>query len=177
MNDETRLVERAASGDSGAFDYIVRAYQSRAVLQAFAVLHSRAMAEDAAQEAFLQAWRDLPTLREPATFAAWLRRIVFKFADRQRRREKPTVPLEAIAETAGDENPAEVVARSETQAQVRDIVATLAPGERDAVVLFYGDGEKRGTGWEVSRYQRIGGQATTHTGAEATCGKDGGDYE
>jgi hypothetical protein len=57
-----------------------------------------------AQEAFLQAHRDLPMLREPAAFPHWLRRIVAKYVDRVvRGRKLPTVPLDE-ALSAKDEH-------------------------------------------------------------------------
>lgn len=137
MKDINTLIQQAASGDANAFDEIVRHYQNPAVAYAYTLLGSRARAEDVAQEAFLQAWRDLPMLRETATFGAWLRRIVFKYADRDRRRERVTVSLETITENPDGTNLTREVAMNETRASVRDIVASLPDGERAAVTLFY----------------------------------------
>lgn len=135
--DISNLIRQAAGGDADAFDEIVRRYQNPAVAYAYSLLGSRARAEDAAQEAFLQAWRELPRLRDAATFGAWLRRIVFKYADRDRRRERVTVSLETIAEKADGADPAREVLMNETRTNVRDIVASLPDGERAAVTLFY----------------------------------------
>ena len=79
------LVVQAQRGDTAAFDLLVRHYQDRAVAYARSILCDPAAAEDAAQDAFLQAWRDLPSLAEPNAFPAWFRRIVFKYCDRIRR--------------------------------------------------------------------------------------------
>ena len=144
MRDIQTLIGEAAGGDANAFDEIVRRYQNPAVAYAYSLLGSRVRAEDAAQEAFLQAWRDLALLRETATLGAWLRRIVFKYADRDHRRERVTVSLESVAETADGADPAREVFMNELQASVRDIVASLPDGERAAVTLFYMGGHSAG---------------------------------
>ena len=58
------LVRRAQAGDRDAFDLIVHRFQDRAVGYAYVLLGDFHRAEDAAQDAFLQAFQDLPTLRE-----------------------------------------------------------------------------------------------------------------
>lgn len=89
------LVTRVQRGDRDAFETIVRRFQDMAVGYGYAVLGDMAMAEDAAQEAFINAYRDLPALREPAAFPGWFRQIVFKHIDRTRRKLRAgQVPLE-----------------------------------------------------------------------------------
>src|SRR5258708_3587178 len=89
-------VRRAQAGDLAAYGWIVRRFQDMAVGYAATILGDFHLAEDAAQEAFLEAWRDLALLREPAAFAGWLRKIVFKQCDRLTRGKRiDTVPMEA----------------------------------------------------------------------------------
>ncbi len=94
MTDDALIltVLRAQQGDTRAFDTLVRRFQNTAIAYARTLLPP-SVAEDAAQEAFVQAWRDLPRLTEAAAFGAWLRRIVFKYCDRARRSARPTLPL------------------------------------------------------------------------------------
>src|ERR1044071_8638549 len=87
----TFFVRAAQAGDDLAFAELVRAYQDIAVAYASALLGDYHLAEDAAQEAFVEAYRALPALREPLAFPAWFRRIVFKHCDRLTRRRQPTV--------------------------------------------------------------------------------------
>jgi RNA polymerase sigma-70 factor (ECF subfamily) len=68
------LVRRARDGDHGAFESLVRPEIDRLYGLAGLLLSDRTRAEDAVQEALLRAWRDLPKLREPAKFGAWLRK-------------------------------------------------------------------------------------------------------
>ena len=97
------IVARAREGEAEAFSVLVRRFQDMAVGYGYSILHDFQLAEDAAQEAFFEAYRTLPKLREPAAFAGWFRRIVFKQCDRiTRRRVVTTVPLDAAAEPVHD---------------------------------------------------------------------------
>ena len=80
--DWLTFVIGAQQGDLAAFDRLVRRFQDMAVGYAYSLLRDFSSAEDAAQEALVRAYIDLPMLREPAAFPAWLRRLVFKQCDR-----------------------------------------------------------------------------------------------
>ncbi len=136
-NDLILRVTRAQQGDARAFDSLVRQFQNPAVAYARTVLHDPAAAEDAAQEAFVQAWRDLPRLSEPAAFGPWLRRIIFKFCDRARRSARPTLPLSEALTLPQDQQPGAVVERADEAAQVRDAIETLPCPLREASLLYY----------------------------------------
>ena len=75
LNVDRELVERAQQGDHDAFSALVRPEIPRLHGLAGLILRDPARAEDAVQEALLKAWRDLPRLREPDRFGAWLRRL------------------------------------------------------------------------------------------------------
>src|SRR3989442_13950491 len=106
---------------------MVRRFQDMAVGYAASILGDFHLAEDAAQEAFLEAWRDLPQLREPAAFAGWLRRIIFKQCDRLTRGKRlTTVPIEAAdAVAAPQPDPGEAAERRELQDTVRRAIQSL----------------------------------------------------
>ena len=78
MDDLNRLVTRAQAGDTDAYGELVRRFQDMAYGYAYAIVGDLELAEDAAQEAFIEAYRCLPSLREPFAFPGWLKRIVFK---------------------------------------------------------------------------------------------------
>ncbi len=67
------LVERAMRGGREAFTSIARESADRCYALAYRILGDPHRAEDAAQQALLAAWRDLPTLRDASRFDAWLR--------------------------------------------------------------------------------------------------------
>lgn len=90
MVDE--LVERARAGDRDAFASLVRQTSDRMYAIATRILRDSHLAEDALQSAFVTAWRTLPTLRDPARFEAWLRRLLVHacYAEARRRRSWTT---------------------------------------------------------------------------------------
>jgi RNA polymerase sigma-70 factor, ECF subfamily len=73
---EVDLVRRAARGDSSAFEVLATTRADRSFRLARAILGNESDARDATQDAFISAWRELPRLRDPETFDAWLRRIL-----------------------------------------------------------------------------------------------------
>lgn len=143
------LVTRARGGDTRAFDQIVRRFQDMAVGYGTALLGDPHSAQDAAQEAFLEAYRTLPALRCPAAFPGWLRLLVRKHCDRRTRGPEgrataislaDVTAVTATAVTASDVGRL-VVEQEEarqTRASLRAAVRALPEGERAAVVLFYG---------------------------------------
>src|SRR5688500_5917231 len=91
MESLTGLVVRARAGDVEAYGDLVRATQKMAYGVALGVLRDPGIAQDAVQQAYLQAFRRLGTLQEPAAFAGWLRRIVITVASNMRRARRLTL--------------------------------------------------------------------------------------
>ncbi|GLU47631.1 RNA polymerase sigma factor [Nocardiopsis ansamitocini] len=87
------LVEHAQDGDTSAFELLVRRYQNPVYRIALRVTGNEGDAADAAQEAFIAAWRQLPELDNPATFSGWLYRIVSRRALNSIRSRRPTSPI------------------------------------------------------------------------------------
>src|SRR4026209_2593596 len=70
------LVERARTGDHDAFAELAGAAASRLDAAAWLMLRDVEQAKDAVQNALVRAWRDLPTLRDPERFDAWIHRLL-----------------------------------------------------------------------------------------------------
>jgi RNA polymerase sigma-70 factor (ECF subfamily) len=98
--DESELVERARRGDESAYEELVRAHQGIAFRTAYLVAGGAAEAEDAAQEAFIKAYRALGRFRRGAPFRPWLLQIV---ANEARNRRRSTGRRAALALRAGEE--------------------------------------------------------------------------
>jgi len=82
------LADRARAGDHDAFSSLAAASLGRLYAVACLILRDRDRAEDAAQEALVQAWRDIRGLRDPDRFDAWLHRLLVRACYRQSRRER-----------------------------------------------------------------------------------------
>ena len=86
---EQPLVERARAGDKGAFGQLVLDHTPELFRVCVRVTGDAALAEDALQEAFVQAWQALPRFEGRAKFSTWLHRIAVNAALNQRRSRAP----------------------------------------------------------------------------------------
>ena len=104
---DTELVSRAQRGDQAAFAEIASASYGRLHSLAYGILRDRALAEDAVQQAMLDAWRNLPKLRDPARFEAWSYRLTVNVCYAEAKRAKrwlPNMPIDTLREpVAADE--------------------------------------------------------------------------
>jgi Tol biopolymer transport system component len=110
--DQRGLVERARRGDHDAFAALVGASVARLDATAWLIVRDRELAHDVVQDALMRAWRDLPGLRDPGRFDAWLHRLLVNtclMAIRRRHRRPIEVELEPIVLTT-DADPAGVIA-------------------------------------------------------------------
>src|SRR5688500_12737583 len=78
-NDQ-QLVRRVQAGETAAFDLLVRKYQHRVLKLVSRFVNDAAEAQDVAQEAFLKAYRALPSFRGDSAFYTWLYRIAINTA-------------------------------------------------------------------------------------------------
>ncbi len=101
--DENGLIEDARHGDLDAFNRLILAYQDRVYNQAYRVLGEAQAADDATQEAFISAYKNLHSFRG-GSFRAWLLRIVTNacYDELRRRKRRPTTSLEPV-DDAGEE--------------------------------------------------------------------------
>lgn len=134
------MVALAMAGDGPAFEELVRRRQgpTRALLRRLCRDH--ALADDLAQETFVQAWRAIGTLREPGAFGGWLKRIaVNAWLAQQRRAGAPLVDLDAIAEVVPAAESG-VAGRVAVERDLDAALALLTPAQRACVVLTYAEG-------------------------------------
>ena len=104
------LVERAIQGDEDAYAGLMAIAGDRLLAIAYRILRDLHRAEDAVQVALVDAWRDLPTLRDADRFEAWRpnpRGGLYVEADRARHSERP--PAGAPIEIAGTSDPTSTV--------------------------------------------------------------------
>jgi RNA polymerase sigma-70 factor (ECF subfamily) len=86
--DDRELVERAMAGDLDAFAALVRAYERRVASVLYRLLDDRRDVEEATQDVFVQAWRNLRRFRGHAQLFTWLYRIAVNEALMRRRRKR-----------------------------------------------------------------------------------------
>jgi F-type H+-transporting ATPase subunit beta len=139
MQELQSLVVSAQDGDKDAFGQIVARFQDMAYAVAYAMLGDSYLAEDAAQEAFIDAYLSLPNLREPAAFPGWFRRVVIKHSDRQIRGKRPQIlPLDkAFSVPAKTPGPEVRVEQLQLKQAVSEAIASLSQDQRLATTLYY----------------------------------------
>lgn len=139
---DAELVHAARRGDKRAFVEIVARHQAMVCGIALGILGDFAASEDAAQEAFLTAWRKFHELREPERLRAWLAQISRNAALGHLRRTRGYDPLEN-ASVVPDESPLpdEAAASGEESALVRESLAKLPEIYRLPLILFYREGQ------------------------------------
>jgi RNA polymerase sigma-70 factor (ECF subfamily) len=131
---DVALVRRAQHGDHDAFATIVGGSIDRLFALAALMTRDPSLAEDAVQDAFARAWRDLPRLREPDRLDPWLSRLTVNASYdllRRRKHVRQALPLEVAPAMIADwGSPVDRI----------DLAAAygrLPPEQRAVVVLHY----------------------------------------
>ena len=150
---DAALVAQAREGVSGAFDRLVDRYWNAAVAMARQRTHNAADAHDAAQNAFVLAFRKLERLRDPEKFAGWLFTIVarasvdgIRRAARQPRSVEDVTLLKPQAAAPDGADPVGAHAdragpdREELRQAIHQAIEELPQRYRPVVVLRYGQG-------------------------------------
>ena len=133
--DQRELVERARGGDHDAFARLAAGLVARLDSAARLILRDPELARDAVQEGFLRAWRDLPSLRDPDRFEAWLHRLVFRACiDLIRRRGRRPIEVEL---TATDAPSIRDAAGHLADREILDAALRRLPPEWRAVVVMH----------------------------------------
>jgi RNA polymerase sigma-70 factor (ECF subfamily) len=134
--DQRALVERARGGDHDAFTTLLDVRLARLDAAARLILRDPELARDAVQEGLIRAWRDLPGLRDPDRFDAWLHRLIVNAClDLVRRRKRRVIEVEL--------SPLDMPTVTDTSGSIADrqllheALARLDPGHRAVVALHY----------------------------------------
>ena len=146
---DNQLIQQATDGSLDAFDVLVQRYQDRLVHSLEHALGSHDDALDAAQQAFVSAWKNLKSFRQEAAFYSWLYRIAMNAAiTRKRRQRLPTTSLDRHVAASGnsppdensDTNPESRMVSAEHVQLVQDALKQLAEEFRQPLVLKEIDG-------------------------------------
>jgi RNA polymerase sigma-70 factor (ECF subfamily) len=130
------LVQRAAGGDPDAFGALATATIGRLDAAARLILRDPESAKDAVQDAFARAWRDLPGLRDPDRFEAWLHRLLAHacYDELRRHRRRPIeVEITALDHPSIQDSQSASADRDALERGLR----VLGPDLRTLIVLFY----------------------------------------
>lgn len=132
---ETQLISQAQAGNREAFGELVRCFHSGVVNVVFRMCGDAALAEDAAQTAFIQAWRHLAGYQPRTSFRSWLYRIAVNAALDVLRQNRPTIGLDDVALNPDTERVEARVEERERRDLVKRAVLSLPEASRAVLVL------------------------------------------
>lgn len=141
MSDYEQWVEQVQDAQAAAdeaFAELVAQFEGQALRWAYAALGDFALAQDAAQEAFVVAYQKLDQLREPKAFPAWLRRIVVSQCHRLiRAKALPADPLNETEIPTRTGDPALAAEEGELHERLHEAVRELPANDREVIELYY----------------------------------------
>lgn len=134
---DAATVRGAARGDRDAFEALVSAYHRDMVRVAFVILRDAELAADAAQAAWVMAWRKLHTVRDTDKVRSWLLSVAANEAKQLTRRRRSEVGLSALYERLVGPDPIDGLAAT---INLVDCVAKLSIDDRRLLALKYAGG-------------------------------------
>jgi len=142
---DRRLIERAQTGDTGAFRLLVERHQRRVFAIALGLVRDEQDAREIAQEAFLRVHKGLPQFHGGSTFFTWLYRIVTNLSiDLMRKPSRREAELHFALEVddnespqlpASDADPFDVVRRGELSQRIQCALEQLPPYHRGVILM------------------------------------------
>jgi RNA polymerase sigma-70 factor (ECF subfamily) len=158
-------VAQARQGDDDAFAQLVETYQKPVYYLCYRMLGDSCEAEDAAQETFLRAYKNIHLYDASRSFITWLLSIASHYCiDQLRRRRMKIMSLESHLSDSEEEieledmrpTPEMMVRIKEEQQKVQRLLKTLEPTERAAIILLY---------WYEYSYEEIANTLTLSVSA------------
>jgi RNA polymerase sigma-70 factor (ECF subfamily) len=144
---EAQIITSILAGNSHEFHDLIRPHERSVYIMALSLLHNEADAEDAAQEAFLKAYRNLANFRGDSKFSTWLISITLNEA-RSRLRSKKNVKIESLDEPPQGEGhvspallrdwreiPSEALERQEIRLLLQEAITDLPLIYREVFLL------------------------------------------
>jgi RNA polymerase sigma-70 factor (ECF subfamily) len=140
-DEDLSAVRRAKSGDTAAFDRLVRRHVARAFTIAYRIVGNREDAEDVVQDAFVRVLRYIGGFDERQPFAPWLNRLVVNTAlDCRARRARDAVEPERRDAVSPSISPHLALERQEVRDRFAVALAALPPRQRLILARFEVDG-------------------------------------
>jgi len=140
--DEVELIQQARQGDHGAYRVLVERHMRQAYNLAYSFVNDHAGAEDITQDAFVRAFRALPSFRGEAGFGTWLYRIVTNLSLNTLKQRRALTDREVAMESlpSSHDSTEESAHREELRAHLERALHELPTLQRAVVILRHFDG-------------------------------------
>ncbi|MYC14921.1 MAG: sigma-70 family RNA polymerase sigma factor [Gemmatimonadetes bacterium] len=145
---DAEQVQKVLSGDQTAYEPLVEAYQGRIYAFVAGRIRNFSATEDIVQNAFVEAYMHLKSLKSPEKFSGWLRGIALNLSNKWIQQKRPVVSIDdtsqdvtpEISELPLPDLPDEVLEKTETKEAVTAAVDALPDIYRESVLLHYMEG-------------------------------------
>lgn len=134
---ETTLIEKAKNGDRSAYAELVRQHHQAVMNVVYRMCGDHQLAEDAAQDAFIQAWVHLASFRPGTSLRNWLYRIAVNAAIDSLRRDPKTatIEFESLSMSDPQSGPETALLQKERRQAVQQAISMLPEASRSVLVL------------------------------------------
>ena len=136
MTDE-KAIEELKQGNISALEYLYEEYSTQALRTAYLITSDRYMAEDILQDAFIQCYRYIGSLKDNSSFKPWFYRILTRLAFREIKKTKKLLPVENIFEN--DTAVSDEYFQGFENSELCKYIDRLKPKLKTTVILFYYD--------------------------------------
>lgn len=141
--DDKRLIAECLQGDTTAFGELMRRYQDRLYHSIYRMVENSEDAQDVVQEAFLSAYQSLDSFKGDSLFFTWLYRIAVNLAISLKRKQRPTLRMDAgpegqriePADPSDASRPGHALDRAEQEQRIHKALAQLSPEHRAVLVM------------------------------------------
>jgi RNA polymerase sigma-70 factor (ECF subfamily) len=134
-DSEAHLVSQAEEGKTSAFSELVLRHRQHLVNLVYQMCGDASSAEEAAQEAFIHAWQNLPSYQPHSPLRNWLARIAANRALDRLHRDQHWPSLDNLSLAATDPSPEDIAQERETAATIQRAVLDLPPASRAVLIL------------------------------------------
>jgi RNA polymerase sigma-70 factor, ECF subfamily len=138
MDQDREDVQRVLAGNISSFENIVHRWQTPLINLAFRFCRDRQIAEEMAQDAFMQIFRNLNKFRGEAAFSTWIFSVSLNlYRSAMRRKSLPVESMDDLMDLAAGQIPHVQIEQQEREELIRRAVALLPQRYRDAIIVFY----------------------------------------
>lgn len=145
---DAEQVEKVLAGDQAAYEPLVETYQGRIFAFVAGRIRNFSATEDIVQNAFVEAYMHLKSLKSPEKFSGWLRGIALNLSNKWLQQKRPVVSIDdtsrditpEVSELPLPDLPDEALEKTETKEAVIAAIDTLPDIYREAVLLHYMEG-------------------------------------
>ena len=145
---DAEQVQKVLAGDQAAYEPLVEAYQGRIFAFVAGRIRNFSATEDIVQNAFVEAYMHLKSLKSPEKFAGWLRGIALNLSNKWLQQKRPIISIDdtsrditpEISEFPLPDLPDEALEKSEKKEAVLTAVDALPDIYRESVLLHYMEG-------------------------------------